>query len=157
MNWDAIGAIGEITGGIGVVVSLIFVGIQVRKNTIALKDANSERAVERTINFNHLIASDSTVAQIWFKGLRSSDQLDEIERVQFSSLAYSIFLDAMDQQKKIQRKTADAIIIEALEENMRYLVSRNGIWSWWSTTQLGFSQDFRDWVNGIASDVRSDA
>jgi hypothetical protein len=33
MNWDAIGAIGEVLGAIAVVVTLIYLGVQIRQNT----------------------------------------------------------------------------------------------------------------------------
>jgi len=42
VNWDAIGAIGEIVGAAAVVVTLLYLGIQTRKNAQAL-DATSSR------------------------------------------------------------------------------------------------------------------
>jgi hypothetical protein len=33
MNWDAIGAIGEVVGALGVVVTLAYLAIQIRQNT----------------------------------------------------------------------------------------------------------------------------
>ena len=37
MNWDAIGAIGEIAGAVAVVITLIYVALQLRENTKSLK------------------------------------------------------------------------------------------------------------------------
>ena len=36
MNWEAIGAIGEITGATGVIISVAYLAIQIRKNTASL-------------------------------------------------------------------------------------------------------------------------
>ena len=33
MNWDAVGAIGEIVGALAVVITLVYLAIQVRQNT----------------------------------------------------------------------------------------------------------------------------
>ena len=41
MNWDAIGAIGEILGALAVVVSILYLSIQIRSNTRATKASAS--------------------------------------------------------------------------------------------------------------------
>ena len=41
MNWEAIGAIGEIIGAILVLITLIFLSSQLRQNTIALQQQSS--------------------------------------------------------------------------------------------------------------------
>ena len=40
MNWDAIGAIGEVGGAVAVVVTLIYLAVQLRQNTRAIRSAN---------------------------------------------------------------------------------------------------------------------
>ena len=37
MNWDAIGAIGEVLGAIAVFATLIYLAVQIRQNTLAIK------------------------------------------------------------------------------------------------------------------------
>ncbi len=37
MNWDAIGAIGEILGALGVLVTLVYLATQIRENTRSLQ------------------------------------------------------------------------------------------------------------------------
>jgi hypothetical protein len=37
MNWDAIGAVAELLGAAGVIVSLGYLAIQIRQNTAALR------------------------------------------------------------------------------------------------------------------------
>lgn len=46
MNWDAIGAIGEIIGAVAVVASLAYVALQIRHNTTALQSTNRQALVE---------------------------------------------------------------------------------------------------------------
>jgi hypothetical protein len=40
VNWEAIAAIGELAGAVGVIATLIYVGLQVRQNTSAIKAAS---------------------------------------------------------------------------------------------------------------------
>ena len=57
MNWDAITAIAELAGVVAVVVSLIYVGFQVRQNTRQLRHDNlrwpNHAAIERITNLGH--------------------------------------------------------------------------------------------------------
>jgi len=65
MNWDAIGAVAEIVGAIGVVISLIFVGLQIRKNTIASEAATYQASVGYDIEMLMALSSDSEQSRIF--------------------------------------------------------------------------------------------
>ena len=39
MNWEAIGAVGEVLGAVAVVLTLIYLSLQIRQNTKAMKGA----------------------------------------------------------------------------------------------------------------------
>jgi len=49
MNWDAIGAVGEVSGAIAVVATLGYLAVQIRQNTSAVR-ANSAQAFADSIN-----------------------------------------------------------------------------------------------------------
>jgi hypothetical protein len=40
MNWSALGALGEFIGGIAVVISLVYVGLQIRQNSNSVRAAS---------------------------------------------------------------------------------------------------------------------
>ena len=65
MNWEAIGAVGEILGAIAVIGSLLFVGMQIRGNTRATQAAAAHNL---TNTFNGVIRSitkDPEMSRIW--------------------------------------------------------------------------------------------
>ena len=41
MNWDAIGAIAELLGAIGVIASLVYLATQIRQNTATVRASGS--------------------------------------------------------------------------------------------------------------------
>ena len=53
MDWNAIGAIGEVGGAIGVVVTLIYLASQLRQNTNALKSASYENWNVQVAEWSH--------------------------------------------------------------------------------------------------------
>ena len=71
MNWEAIGAVGEILGAIAVIGSLLFVGMQIRGNTRATQTAAAHNL---TNTFNSVVMSiseDPELSRIWTQ--QSSD------------------------------------------------------------------------------------
>ena len=92
MNWDAIGAIGEITGAIAVVSTLIILILQIRQSTKATLESNQlERAVaidrhsESVARWRGRITENEDLSKIWVKA-RKDDQLTEVELLRINNL-----------------------------------------------------------------------
>lgn len=64
MNWDAIGAVAELLAAIGVIISLIFVGLQVRKSTAESKAATKQATTDTEIA---MVSAFADHAEIWEK------------------------------------------------------------------------------------------
>ena len=58
MNWDALGAIGDLIGGIAVIGSLVFVGLQVRQSNKISKSESLRGLVAAETNELFLWMSD---------------------------------------------------------------------------------------------------
>jgi hypothetical protein len=70
MDWNILGALGEIAGGAGVVVSLVYLGTQIRFSARATK-SESTRAMARQIQ--ELILLDDRLwlwVDLWIRGER---------------------------------------------------------------------------------------
>jgi len=62
MNWEAIGAIGEIVGALAVVASLAYLVIQIRQNTAAVATATYESMMTGFNDINVIFANRLTKA-----------------------------------------------------------------------------------------------
>ena len=58
MDWDSVGAIGEIIGAVAVVVSLFYVGSQVKQNATSVRGQTHESITRTMVDVNLLLASD---------------------------------------------------------------------------------------------------
>jgi hypothetical protein len=100
LNWEAIGAIGEIVGAAAVVATLAYLAIQTRQsNKIARSNTILELQAENRAHRNSL-AQDSELSEIVMKAI-GGQELSELELFRYrarsdSSLSYfeSIFLQA---------------------------------------------------------------
>ena len=75
MNWEAVGAIGEIVGAIAVVLSLVYLAAQIRQNTKlveeqcrAQKQSSLLGARSAFTEWRSLIIQSSMIAVIWRRG-----------------------------------------------------------------------------------------
>lgn len=89
MNWEAIGAIGETLSAVGVIVTLVYLAIQLRQNTRALRSNSWQAIQESEQRFDDLFSKHPEICELWVRasegGLECLDS--EAERLQFNSLA----------------------------------------------------------------------
>jgi hypothetical protein len=106
VNWDAVVAIVEVVGLLAVVVSLVYLAIQVRQNSQLISQntfvARSAMVHETSVSyarFFELIADNSELASIFRRGINSED-LDPNEITRFEALleVYFTTLEDMDHQ-----------------------------------------------------------
>ena len=84
MNWEAIGAFGEVTGSLAVLVTLIYFASQVRhiKRQIEADGRNSE--IDAIMQMRCQMASDEGLAELVVKA-NSNEPLSPVETIRFHS------------------------------------------------------------------------
>ena len=65
MNWEAIGAIGEIVGAAAVFLTLIYLALQIRQNTSSVRLAAVDAAITHVSNVRQGIFADAEVTEIY--------------------------------------------------------------------------------------------
>jgi len=86
MNWDAVSAIAEVVGVVAVVLSLIYVGIQVRQNTTQIRQDNMLQTVRGTLDTNWYFHRDPAAFEAFRQGLKSFENLDPKNKAIFHSI-----------------------------------------------------------------------
>ena len=86
MNWEAIGAIGEILGAAGVIVTLAYLAVQMRQSNRLAKRAAVQGVLAGRAEMNRFIASDPVLNELVWKGMESPDELDEGEWRRFEAV-----------------------------------------------------------------------
>ena len=155
MNWDAIGAISETLGAIGVIVTLFYLGTQIRQNSRLLRASTSSVTAAGINTTTSLIAQDPEVARIYWSGLADRDSLSESDRQRFDSLLsgvlfvtaqeYSFFLDGAVNERMWRNRV----------EGLKWQLRLSGVQQWWRDWSVLFEPEFRQFVNGLLDDERS--
>ena len=92
MNWDAIGAIAELIGGVAVLITLIYLSIQVKQNSRMQRQQNVTEQTNRCIGSGQLMASDPEFADIFQRALNNME-LTATEFMRLSGFFFAILTD----------------------------------------------------------------
>ena len=91
MNWDAIGAIGEIVGAVAVVISVIYLAIQIRIGSSAVSTNLRDSIYSSFFEWNYQLTADPGFAAMFHRGLQDFNSLSEEEKPRFMHTAYGFF------------------------------------------------------------------
>ena len=77
MNWDAIGAIGEIIGAVAVLVTLVYLARQISLNTREIRASRVEGTLRGHSDYNRMLAEDPDLARIFWLAIEDVERLAE--------------------------------------------------------------------------------
>jgi len=154
LNWEAIGAVGEIVGAIGVVGSLVFVGWQLLQNTDAIRTSTSQSHVEMYLQFIRSITDQPDIARIWRAGIESGMAgLDEIEKVQFISFLSGLFRYYEVSFIQHSKGKLDPELWQNVEAQLAKLVVSVGFHEWWLVRRDFHSERFQSFIEQLVKSL----
>jgi hypothetical protein len=156
MTLEAIYYISQIVAVVGIFASLIFVGLQIRQNTKAIK-ATSHHAITDSFNaINNLILSDPKVARIMRLTLAGSEAFDEDERISanYMLLANMRIFETLYYQYK--NGTLDKKLFDAELKTLKWVVTLPGFLAWWPVNPISLSDEFRAFIDGLIRDAQAE-
>ena len=147
MNWDAIGAIGEVVGAMAVVLSLIYLSFQIRHATKASEDASFRSLVDSSGDQLRSMVEPSNRG-IVLKGLGDYQSLNSEEKFVFDCELLQLITIA---ESSAIAKEAELIEGQILEDWSYYFSTRYfpypGFREWWMGAKGVFSLEFRKWID----------
>src|SRR5438093_12176350 len=88
MNWDAISAISQLVGSIAVVLSVLYLAMQVHRSTRVAKLATQDAAATALREVTKPFMENADLERIWRVGLEDIAALSVEERARFFHAAY---------------------------------------------------------------------
>ncbi len=149
MNWNAIGAIGEIVGALAVVVSVLYLSIQIRTNTRSQRSTMQHSLHQETVSRMMAIAQDDVLAEKLLKADQSYDDLTIVEKTQIESFVRAVFRGFENMFLQHQRGFFDAENIAGMDEAIRRNVRPAYFERWWMRNRALFHADFQRKVEDL--------
>ena len=146
MNWEAIGAVGEIVGAFGVVISLLYLAVQIRGDARAKRAATVHEQSEAFRTFLQIIATDEELGAIYLRGLRDFRSLDDLDRVRFSSHLGFLFRVFEENFFQWEEGHLDAHLWRGFESPITDTLAYPGVQAWRLTRTHWYSLPFGEFV-----------
>jgi len=146
MVLEALGNIGDFLGGIGVVITLIYLATQIRRNTATVRANGAASHSEGLNNITLLLAQDSDARSVYFQGLSDYQSLSEDGQLQFD-LLMQYFCQSLQRSLHLHRESA--IHEEAWQETLAavaYLAARPGFRRWWKKWGPAYPTHFTEFI-----------
>lgn len=152
MNLDLLASLGEFIGGFAVVISLVYVAIQVRQNANATRTENYARILDRFSAAQARLSQDPELEELFSRGMADVSQLSPNERSRFSWLWYEAFGVMEFLFHAEQDGTIPAGVWDRWSMTLRSWLAGPGVQSWWHAHPTPFSRDFTEYVDATLRD-----
>lgn len=149
MDISRLADLSEIFGTAAIIVSLVYVAVQIKQSTQAMR-LNAAQNVSRDLqNSMSHIASDTGLAGIHLQGMRDVDSLAPAERHRFYNYVWH-FLRTMENAYYQNKAGAlEPYVWEGMEKAMSVARATSGYSAFWNDRKQFFSEEFQYYYGDI--------
>jgi len=147
MNWEAIGAIGQIVGTALVGVTLIYLALQLRQNTSSLKSSTFLAISTLMGSTMEVLATNPDLAPLVIRAQAGLDELSAEERARFGFMMMMAYRRV--ETVVVQRHLGfiDPDLTAGFERSALSVLASRGARQWWDGSKGAFSNLFSTWVD----------
>lgn len=146
MTLSDLADLGQVIGALAVVISLIYVALQIRQNTNAVRSATAQTVHEHFSSWYNLLAADAELSRIAANGLRDYASLSEQEKVRFVATFMSFLLYSQNAFLKWREGLLKPALWLAWEQVMMNLFGAPGGKALWTERHYLFGGEFRRYI-----------
>jgi len=147
MNWTKASAIAEILSSVAVLITLLYLVIEIGQNTAALEASSRQAALENSLQ-TFAVGIDSP--ELWLSRVKAD--LTETERVRLSAFIFGLLRRGEVAWQQYQAGALDEDgwndVLTAVIATLHYVQPRK----LWDYMEEGYSPEFRDQVNDLLAD-----
>jgi len=150
MNWDAIGAIGELIGAGAVIATLIYLAQQIKDGARASRSAAVTDATNSIQALYQELGTNSETSERFLKGLTDYDSMSESEQFQWLMLMHSWFIGFQRSFFLAQEGTLDVNLRDSIGTAIVAVNHLPGLKQYWRQRSSFFHSEFVDWVEDLS-------
>jgi len=143
VNWEAISAIGQIVGAFAVVISLIYVAREIRRNARAERLAS----MDTVIRWLGELVAHPHLRELYHRGIHDFESLKGADLVGFSMLMDQLFYIYQEMYYQQLEGHLDQRVWDMTEVPLRDINAYPGVQAWWRSRSHWFHEDFAKHVN----------
>lgn len=138
MNWDAIGAVAEALGALGVIASLIYVARQMAASTRASEVESKLASTQSYTEFLGKLVDSPELSELFIRGRKDLGALSPEEYIRFSNLALMSFASFSAGYFQLSRGMLSQEDWFENEAVIQFWLRGNGVRQWWKAVGRSF-------------------
>jgi hypothetical protein len=149
MNWDAISAISEAVGALGVILTIAYLAVQIRQNTrtmdqhtAAVTSASEIAGADEAMEVYMQVANNHELADILYRGNRRLDALSPQELIRFSAYWQSCFISHQNAFFHNKQGFTSNQLWHTYSRNISQYMLLPGVYAWWQRVLYIFDEEF---------------
>lgn len=156
MSLDQIYVISQIISALAVVVSLIYLGVQVKHSRIQSKNQAFDLIATQRGLFTNLLATDADLSRIVAQGLAGKTKMQPNDYYRFTCYLYNLSINLELAHKKWLKKDLDKESWRAWDEASQWWFACPGVQNWWKYNAIGgFTTEYKNYVSGCIEKLNS--
>ena len=149
MNWDAISAVSQMIGSIAVVISVLYLAVQLRSSTRVARVAAMDAAAAALRDVTKPFMENAELGRVWRTGLENLEALSPEDQARFFHAAHQ-FLKALETiHYHYVYGLLDPQLWAGWRELLHHYVATPGIRFYLERRSGVFSERFRNFVNSL--------
>jgi hypothetical protein len=149
MNWEAISAISQLVGSFAVVLSVLYLAVQVHQSTRVARLATQDAAAAALRDVTKPFMENAELERIWRIGLEDIGALSIEERARFFHATYQ-FLKAFETiHSHYAHGLMDKQLWKGWEGLLRHYIAAPGFAQYLQLRPEVFSEQFRQFVSSL--------
>jgi len=149
MQLESLAYLAEVIGSIAVVVSLVYLAVQVRQGTQAQQTENFYRALDRVASMQAAFSQDSEVGLLVAKGVTGSAKLSPKERLQFTWAMYELFGAFEFMFLTSQSEAISDEVWKRWSAVVAWWLTFPGVQTWWEIRPTPFTDSFTSYIEDL--------
>ena len=149
MNWDMLSAIGQVVAAIGVILSLIYLAIQIREQNRERRRAGVNILTAQWSDLVKSAQESREFAVLFLQGIRSFHGLDAPSKLRFSAFFTRFTRNCEGMYIYYRDGTLEKALWDEVERTMIDYFAYPGVKEWWDTRKWWVTDEFRAVVEAI--------
>ena len=146
MTLSDLGDLGDFLGGIGVIVTLVYLAIQIRKQTLEAKLAATRELAEQGLHLMAHITTDFETTAAYGKGVQNYEELPDDQRL-WVAIQFQQWCRVMEQYVlHTEHSNVDPVYFESFTNVFAEGMTYPGFQQWWRKSHNLFSEKFQAYV-----------
>jgi hypothetical protein len=149
MSLQELAELGAAMSGVGVIATAIYVSIQIRNNTRAVRASAFQQVVNSFAAISFDIAKDKNLVDLYLRAGRCFPALDEVERAQYSLMLLSFLRRSENVFFQTEIHMLHSQHWSGIRESIKAIMVPPGAQACWSEIKTRLNPEFRSFIDAL--------